>query len=90
MVIQMNHHMDNHIDIHVVIMSGYVWIRLWLSKADNYGYLYGDPLGVNLDISTLDISLDIQFGYPRYPNSGNISVKVIRKSRICMDMFGYV
>jgi hypothetical protein len=41
-------------------------------------------------ISALDIQLDIQYGYPRYPNSGNISVEVIHKSRFCMDMFGYV
>jgi hypothetical protein len=38
----------------------------------------------------MDIHLDIQFGYPRYPNLGNISVEVIRKSWFCMDMYGYV
>jgi hypothetical protein len=78
MVIRMDHqmdkHVDIHVDIHVVIKNGHVWIRLWLS-----GQLWisqGDLLGVNLDM--LDIHLDIQFGYPRYPNSRNISVEIIR------------
>jgi hypothetical protein len=42
MVIRMDHHMDNHVniqvDIHLVIKNGYVWIRKWLSKTDNYEY----------------------------------------------------
>jgi hypothetical protein len=42
MAIRMDHHMDYYVDInvdiHLVIKNGYVWIRRWLSRTDNYGY----------------------------------------------------
>jgi hypothetical protein len=100
MVIRMDHHMDNYVDINVVVKNGYVWKRKWFSRTDYYGYSYGDPLGVNSDIqtgyphristwihwiSTWTSSLDIQDIRIR-----GTSVEVISKSRFCMDMFGYV
>ncbi len=89
--ILLDHHMDNHVNIHVVIKNG-----RWWSWTDNYGYLVDIHMVIHLVwiwitcISTLDIQIDIQFGYPRYPNSGNKSVEFIRKSLFCMDMYGYV
>jgi hypothetical protein len=34
----MANHVDIHVDIHLVIKNGYVWIRQCLSRTDNYGY----------------------------------------------------
>ena len=86
---------------------------MWWPRTDMYGYANGYLKRITMDtrtvihlvlirvfwISTQDIHVNIQLGYPRYPNSGNISLELggsypevavlYGDVRICLDIHTY-